>query len=140
LLLDKDRRIVPFTRPLSIKTGSVKVLSSFLDIDSREVITGSSGLMIPHRIVNSSFSANTPLLSLILFPVYTAGAETQLTRLSAALGCARLMECYVNARNFEGHGIAHLARLSRSTPIYQLCYSSFAGLQDVLSTSFPEMF
>ena len=140
VLLDKDRRILPFTRPLSIKKGSVNVLSSFLNIDSKDVITGSSGFMMPHRLVNDSFFANTPPLSLILFPVYTAGAVTQLTKLSSALGCARLIECYVNARNFKGHGIADLAKFTRTTPIYQLCYSSFDGLQDVLSTSFPEMF
>ena len=140
VLMDKDRRIIPFTRPFSIKTGSSKVLSSFLDIDPNEVISSGSGFMMPHRQVNSNFSESTPPLSLILFPEYNADVEPQLTKLSPALGCASLMECYVNARNIQGHGIGHLAELTRVTPIYKLTYGSFEGLQDLLSISFPQMF
>ena len=140
VLTDKDRRIIPFTRPFSIKSGSTQVLSSFLDIDPGEVISGSSGFMMPHRQVNSKFCANTPPLSLILFPEYNANADPKLTKLSPALGCARLMECYVNARNIQGHGIGHLAELTRVTPVYKLTYGSFEGLQNLLSTSFPLLF
>ncbi len=60
--------------------------------------------------------------------------------MSAALGCARLMECYVNARNIEDHGIGRLAEIMRTTPVYQLTYSSFNGLQQALRDELPAIF
>ena len=139
LLAGSDHRIHPFTRPLSLKAGSRAVLSSLMD-DEDQMITGADGFMLPHRLLTSRHCPATPPLSLILFPEYKAGAATELTTLSAAQGCARLMECYVNARNIQDHGIDRLAELSRGTPIYQLIYGNFDGLEQLLLDLFPTLF
>jgi len=139
ILAGNDHHIYPFTRPLSLKTGSSSVLSSFLNYDPKEVVAGANGFMLPHRLLNENLPA-TPPLSLILFPEYKAGTATELTKLTPALGCAKLMECYVNARNIRGHGISRLAEITRSTPIYQMTYGDFDGLHELLAESFPTLF
>ena len=140
VLAGNDHRIHPFTRPFSLKASSSAVLSSFLSYARQEVVAGASGFMLPHRLVNGTFSAATPPLSLIIFPEYKEGTATRITKLTAALGCARLMECYVNARNLQGHGFSRLAELTRRTPVYQLTYGSFVGLHEQLAESFPPLF
>ena len=139
ILAGNDHRIHPFTRPLSLKIGSSSVLSSFLSYGPQEVVNGANGFMLPHRLINENFPAAPPL-SLILFPEYKAGTTTELTKMTTALGCARLMECYVNARNIQDHGISQLAEITRNTPIYQLTYGSFDGLHELLDESFPTFF
>ncbi|MFW2367951.1 MAG: hypothetical protein ACN4GW_16155 [Desulforhopalus sp.] len=133
-------QILPFTRPLSLKTGACSVLGSLLDFDHRERIVGNSGMMLPHRMINTNFTSSTPPLSLVLFPQYISGTSIELTQLTGALGCARLMECYVNARNIQGHGISLLAQIARCTPIYQITYGSFDGLYELLNKHFPTLF
>ncbi len=133
-----DKCIHPFTRPISIKAGSNSVISSFLNFDAQQVVAGSDGLMLPHRLVNPDYQASIPPLSLILFPEYKSGEINDITRISGAKGCLRLIECYVNGRNIPGHGIDTLADLTRSIPIYQLTYSSFDGLRSSLFELFAE--
>jgi len=140
LLGEGEQRLYPFTRPFSIKSGSAAVLSSLLKYAPSEILSGVNGFMLPHRLVNPHFSAVSPAFSLILFPKYEAGAPTSLIPLPSALGCAQLMECYVNARNFQDHGIGQLADFTRNTPAYQLTYSSFTGLYELLNDSFSELF
>lgn len=130
-------QIHPFTRPVSFKKGSLPVLNTFAHYSQEDVIAGPAGLMLPHRLLNSDFTLEIPPLSLILFPNYVDGAITDITRISAGLGCARLMECFVNARNIDDHGIDRLANIARTTPIYQLTYASFDGLYETLQSSFP---
>ena len=141
VLLDETQaKIYPFTRPVSFKQGSLAVLASFTRFDIKKAVAGANGLMLPHRLLGEGFTPETPPLSLVLFPQYVQGVATEITPLSGALGCARLLECYVNARNLENHGIDRLAAISRSTPIYQLTYGSFDGLYDVLNNTFPDHF
>lgn len=140
VIAPENHRIFPFTRPFCIKRGGVGVVSTFMTFDSSEIIEGSRGIMLPHRLVNRLFSTCTPPLSLILFPVYQEGATVKLTKLSPALGCAELIKCYVNARNIHDHGIAGLAEITRNTPIYRLDYGNFDGVYDLLRTSFPHLF
>jgi len=140
IIAGNDQRLHPLTRPFSIKTGSTSAISSFLQYDPQEVVSGANGFMLPHRLVNPNFSALSPPLSLILFPEYKEGATNELVQLTAAWGCARLMECYVNARNIQGHGMSQMAEFTRNTPIYQLTYGSFKGLYELLDEAFPTLF
>ncbi len=135
-----SKHITPFTRPISFKSGSVPVVKSMAEWDQDSAIEGQNGLMVPHRIFRQNYSPKSPPLSLVLFPKYSRGCKTEISRMSAALGCARLMECYVNARNIEDHGIGRLAEIMRTTPVYQLTYSSFNGLQQALRDEFPAIF
>jgi len=130
-------KIRPFTRPVSFKKGSLAVLKTFAHFNPEDAIVGSAGLMLPHRLLNDDFAAENPSLSLVMFPNFVSGASIKITCISGALGCARLMECYVNARNINNHGIDRLANIARTTPIYQLTYGSFDGLYETLQRSFP---
>lgn len=140
LVTGPGRQLHPFTRPLSLKNGAAAVLDPFLSYAPSDVLSGGGGFMLPHRLVNSEFTRQRPPLSLVLFPEYKAGAPTELTKISAALGCARLLECYVNARNIPGHGVAQLAEIARATPLYELSYGGFLGLHEVLLGAFPGLF
>lgn len=133
-----EKRIHPFTRPISIKAGSRSVISSFLNFDPLKVVAGEDGLMLPHRLVNSDYQVSTPPLSLILFPEYKSGTINTITRLSGAQGCLKLIECYVNGRNIQGHGFGSLAELARSTPTYQLTYGNFNGLKSMIYELFSK--
>ncbi len=130
-------KIQSFTRPVSFKKGSLQILNTFAHFNQEDAIAGPTGLMLPHRLLNDDFTSEKPPLSLILFPNYVNGASTKITHISGALGCVRLMECYVNARNIDNHGIDCLANIARTTPIYQLTYGSFDGLYETLQGSFP---
>ncbi len=136
VIAEEDTHIQPLTRPISIKTGSAAILSSLLSFDQKKVLTGTDGFMLPHRLLNENFLTASPPLSLILFPQFIAGARLEITRLTSGIACSRLMECYVNARNFRGHGISWLAELSRKTPVYQVRYGSLKTLESI----FPEFF
>ncbi|TKB11662.1 hypothetical protein [Desulforhopalus sp. IMCC35007] len=140
LLQGTNPKIIPFTRPVSLKAGSLKVLKSFVDFNKESAVAGPGGIMLAHRLMNPHFIQVTPPLALIIFPQYVAGSMTEITRIGGALGCAQLMECYVNARNFKDHGVERLAGIARTTPIYRLKYSSFDVLYEALNNAFPEFF
>ncbi len=139
LLQGKNARMHALTRPLSIKTGSLPVLADFCRYSSQEVITGTNGCMVPHRLLNTHCPA-TPAAGLILFPKYEQGTATKLHTLSPAQACAGLIECSVNARNIPGHGISTLAEFTRKIPACRLTYSNFSGLHTLLVQSFPQLF
>ena len=133
-------RISPFTRPLTLRSASAKVLTSYVQWTKSQVLTGETGVMVPHRQLNPDFMPTQPLLSLILFPRYKADASPTLTELTPGIGCSRLMECYVNARNIPGHGISGLAQLTKTVPIMELTYGSFTGLGTLLAETLPDFF
>lgn len=135
-----EKTIDPLTRPLSLKSGSIPIIKDMVPCPSDAVIEGPAGMMVPHRLFSSNFSRKRPPLALVLFPQYEENAQTRVTKMSGALGCARLLECYVNARNLEDHGIDRLAALVRTTPVYHLTYSSFDGVEEMLKKELPSIF
>ena len=137
VFLAENGEIEPFTRPISLKTPDLSLLSSFVDLDPEMHIHDPHGMMIAHRNINAEFSLSRPALSLILFPKFKPGALTEITKLSSARSCFRLMECYVNARNVEGHGFNDLAGLIRQADSYQVTYGSFEGLYESLQRFLP---
>lgn len=140
LLSEDSHHIYPFTRPLTIRSASAQALAPYVQFKKDEVLTGESGFMVPHRQLNPDFTPAQPPLSLILFPRFQAGASAQLTELTPGIGCSRLMECYVNARNIPGHGISELARLTRKVPIMEMTYGSFTDLGTLLADTLPDFF
>lgn len=140
LLGDGAAELYPFTRPLSIKRGAQAALSSIVDFNSQDVLRGDNGFMVPHRFLHHHGCAKVPSLALILFPKYREHASTELLPLSPGLGCAHLLESYVNARNLEGHGVSGLASITRTTPVYQLTYGSFEDLPKIMSQALPAVF
>jgi len=139
VIAEEAPHLQPFTRPISIKSGSAGVLSSLLSFDNNKVLAGADGFMLPHHLVNDNYSATEPPLSLILFPQYVADVTTEITEMTSGEACSRLIECYVNAKNFRGHGISRLAELTRQTPVYQMIYGNLNTLESILPDLFSDI-
>jgi hypothetical protein len=140
VLSEESNCIRSFTRPLTIRSASAQALAPYVQLKGSEVLTGESGFMVPHRQLNPDFIPSQPQLALILFPRYQPKATAKLTELPPGLGCSRLMECYVNARNIPGHGISSLAQVTKTVPIMELTYGSFTGLGTLLADALPDFF
>jgi len=135
-----DHLMIPFTRPISLKQGSVEALAEILPKNGSSFLRGANGLMLAHRQINRKFSYTTPPLRAIVFPKYQKNTVAQITRMSGAMACAKLMESYVNARNIDGHGMAELARICRSIPSYRLTYGQLNSLPNLLAENLPVRF
>lgn len=132
VLLSREGLIGAFTRPLSLRHPTVAALSSSVHIDAAECLMGEAGSMVPHRCLNPWWAASTPRLSCIVFPEFIEDHPATLTRLSKAQGCMQLIGCYVNARNFAGHGLSEIAGLARDVASYTLKFGHFSDVMQVL--------
>lgn len=132
VFVTENGKIIPFTRPVSLKSPDISLLSSFVDLEQGDFISDPEGMMIPHRLINPDFHPATPAVSLILFPCYQYGGETEITKLSSARTCLQLMECHVNAKNIGGNWLGNLAGLTKQTAAYQVTYGCFDGLFESL--------
>ena len=134
---DEEAPMLPFTRPLCIKSGAATAVSKLIrEPDLHKVIQDKQGLVIPHRVLNPEFSPVSFPPALILFPRYQADAPLKIDKISGAQVCTLLMACDVNARNLADHGFQQVVRIARSTPAYQITYSSFRGIADALRDLF----
>lgn len=139
LFLTDDGRIIPFTRPINLKTRKPVVTDVFLDKYQEQIILSDTGeSIIPHRLLNKSFSANQPFATHIIFPEYREGAKTALIEISPAKSCFRLLQCHVNARNLPSHGIFSLSDIARNCRSYDLIYSDFDTVKGLLQTILPQ--
>ncbi len=136
VFITENGTMLPFTRPVSLKSPDISLLDSFVDLEQGELINDPEGMMIPHRWINPDFRPDTPPVSLILFPHYQYGVETEITKLSSARACFQLMECHVNVRNIGGQWLGNLAGLAKQTAAYQVTYGCFDGLFELLQRLF----
>ncbi|MFQ5485207.1 MAG: hypothetical protein ACE5DO_07720 [Desulfobacterales bacterium] len=132
IFLSNNGVIKPLIRPISLHYDSLSAVDDLVDPDEAQVLAGQRGVMVSHRVLNTSHVPCTPVLSRILFPKYQHGFGVELKKLSSAKSCFKLIECHVNARNMPGHGFGQLAALTRQTESYQLTYGGFDGLFDRL--------
>lgn len=136
VMFSKEGRMFPMTRPLCLKSPSYEALKTRIHIDETAILRGRDGVMIPHRILNAQWTASNPALDCIVFPTFVAGQPATLTKISSAVSCLKLMECYVNARNIPGHGFREIAAITRNAEAYELHFGSFDGVLDVLQPLF----
>ena len=129
---NKPYRIYPFTRPVCLKAPAVSPLIKRIKIDRQKTLGGRTGLMIPHRLLNTDHLAHTPAPLIILFPNFETGKNTTLTKLSGAQSGLKLMGCHVNARNLTGHGFREVAEFARMAKAFSLTYNGFDGLLEAL--------
>lgn len=120
---------IPFTRPVCLKAGSVQALAKEIIRPEKGWLIDGVGAIIPHRILNPSFSNRRQSPELILFPFYKKNAVTRVEKLSGAQASTRLMACCANARNLAGHGFKEIVSLARLKPSFQLTFGSFSGLE-----------
>lgn len=134
---DEEAPMLPFVRPVCIKADGAAAVSKLMrEQDLQKVMRDKQGLIIPHRALNADFSPVALPPALILFPQYLPDAPLKIDKISGAQACTRLMACDVNARNFTDHGFQQVTRIARSTPAYQVTYSSFQGIEDALRDLF----
>lgn len=137
---DGSGRVIPFPRPLCIKTGSVAVIKKMLPENLHGAIwEDASGAMIPHRLLHPDFTLTTSPPVLFLFPEYQKGSQLHVEKVSGARTSALLMTCDVNGRNLIDHGFRQLAGLARSVPAWRITYSSFADFNAVVLDLLPKM-
>lgn len=115
-----------FTRPLNLKTPSLKPLAGWFDFErpGEHVLPTPQGVLLSPALLNVAPPAGqSPVL--FIFPHYVPGGELELRPLSPAQTGLALMACLVNARNLPDHGFAGAARLARQSPGYALRYGHF---------------
>ena len=133
VLLSQDGRLLPFTRPISLKPPSLAALQAQIKIDEQAILVSPKGAMIPHRLLNPTWQPMQPRLTTIIFPEFIAGHPASLLPISAAKSCMQLLACHVNARTIPGHGFAELAEICRNTVSYELKFGDFTGLIPALA-------
>jgi len=132
--------IVPFPRPLCIKARASAAIRAIIPENGEEqLLADKQGVLVPHRLLNPDFPFLVPPVSLLLFPTYQAGSPLRIEKISPARTSALLMTCDVNARNLADHGFRQLVQLARSTPAYQIVYSSFAEFNELLPDLFAQI-
>ena len=131
----KTQNVIPFTRPLNIKTRGVEAVRQIIDLDSiTDQTRVSAGVtMIPHRLANPDFRKESPKISHIIFPKYIADSSPEVIKLSGAEAGLELMRSNVIARNLPSHGFSDVIKLVRNIPAYKVHYRHFDDLPDLTS-------
>jgi hypothetical protein len=115
-----------FCRSLVLKQGSAIIWERWLARGraSGELLEMNDGTVwIPPTLLNPSAVRAQVEPQVIVFPVYSAEATFKVEPLRPAASLFMLMQCLVNARNFDGYGIQRVKELSQKISAYQLVYS-----------------
>lgn len=133
-LSTSDWSLRPLPTSLSLKAGSWPVLAElFPQLESRPVMNGSSGPLRYVEPENLGDRGGAP--SIILFPAYARGQETQLTRLSPLETITRLLDSKmdIDAPATEAK-LAELLRFLETTPAYRVAYSDLESAHGAVET------
>jgi hypothetical protein len=137
IFIKTDSLIVEgFPRPISIKAHGLAALDDELDIQANadHVLFGPQATMIPRCLLNPNCQDETPALHSMVFPNHKKGSQFELVRMSKAEAGLALMECLLNARNLEGHGLGEASRIASCVPAYRLTYGGFSQLSNFMET------
>ena len=131
IFLAEDGTVTPVTRPISLKSSLNQYSWMNLHDYHDQIIASENEMMIPHRLLNDTFTPQEPRVTHIVFPHYVEGAAMELQSLSPAKSCFLLMQSHVNARNLEGLGVPVLAETVRNCNSYSLTYSRFEDVESI---------
>jgi hypothetical protein len=123
------------TRPINLKVSEQHVSWLLPDDHAGEIIASENGSMIPHRLLNPEFLPCRPRVTDIVFPEFTLAGPASLTAVSPAQCALYLMQCHVNARNLDGHGIADISAIARRCRSHRVTYGDFADLEPFFNPS-----
>lgn len=138
IFLGDDGTMIPFTRPVNLKTREPIVSDKFAEMNRDKILFSEDGAtMIPHRLLNNDYSPEKPVVGSILFPEFRKGATTELKPVSPARSVFLLLQCHVNARNLQSHGVASLSNIARKCQSFSLVYSDFESVEQILTSPFP---
>ena len=131
IFLADNGTVTPVTRPISLKTGPNHYSWMNLQECDDQIIVSENEMMVPHRLLNDTFTPQEPQVTHIVFPHYVEGAAMELQPLSPAKSCFMLMQSHVNARNLEGLGVPVLAETVRHCHSYSLTYGRFEDVESI---------
>ncbi len=123
-----------FTRPLNVKTRGIPAIQSIVDLDAirSQLSVSPTVTMIPHRLVNPDFKADSPAINRIIFPTYNRDSVPEVVKLTGAEAGLELMRSNVIARNLPAHGFNEVTRLVRNIPAYRVRYQHYDDLSDLI--------
>jgi hypothetical protein len=114
-----------FCRSLVLKRGSEMIWKNWQPkAESRNFFKLNDGsVWVTPTFLNASAVRASVEPHMILFPTYSAEAEFKVEKLTSAKTLFLLLQCLVNARNFEDQGINTVKKLSQKVSAYQFVYS-----------------
>ena len=136
VLIDlKSLNLIPFTRPLMVKSHGLDATLEMLGISAsnKQLMIGNYNSSIPHRLINSEYIDTPRPLKAIVFPAYSKAGNSHCERLSKAQAIVELMRSNVLARNLPSHGTKIIQQLVDNAPAFQCQYSNFDQLPTLLS-------
>lgn len=127
VLLGRDQPVASgLPRSLVVKPGSAEHILRMPAFRGASTVVGGLHQMIEPP---ASASASRPLpVSLVVFPEFAKGEEFAIAGHSAAECGIRLVQCNLNARNFDDGGFAAIARLARQAPAMSIRYGDYDQL------------
>lgn len=127
-----------FWRPINIKLYSTCLSDQELNTTDSEsgALANGSISMIPRPHLAPGW--DLPELKVILFPNIVSDDDHRVRRLSKAEAVLKLVECLINGRNLPNHGFEEVSRLAKTVPVYDLYYSGFDALPDLLAQVLPQ--
>ena len=116
-----------FCRSLVLKRGSEMVWKRWhasLGTESKDFLKMEDGsAWVTPTFLNPSAVRASVKPHVILFPTYNTEADFKAESLSPANTLFMLLQCLVNARNFDDYGVAAAKKLSQKVSAYQMIYS-----------------
>lgn len=130
-------RVSGFPRSLVLKGGSSAIWKPWLEgADSKDYIKMEDGsAWIAPTLLNPSAVVEEARPQLVLFPTYKVDADLDAEKLTPAGTLFNLLQCLVNARNFEDHGMAAVKQLSQTVSAYKLIYSDIEQAEEWIRTT-----
>lgn len=124
-----------FVRPIHLKPTAGR-LFPYLEEQGGLPLDHPGGWLVPPALLGGTPPVPPIPLHMILFPHYIPGATLTLEPLSRASTAVSLTGMLVNARNLPEHGFPELLRIARAIPGYQITYSGFEQLGQVIHSTF----
>ncbi len=126
----EDFQLSAFPRPLNVKVQALDVVRPlFQNTPSGEPVLDatSSGLVPPEYFTDQEIIPRAATRMFVI-PDYEKGSEFHFELLPSAGAGMALMKSILNIRNLPEHGMAIVARLVESVPVYRLTYGTFLQL------------
>lgn len=137
IFISHDGSMTPFTRPVNLKTREPILSPGFVKRNRDSLILSGSGeSMLPHRLLNPTFSNEQKTITHIIFPKFQEGVGAELSIISSAKSCFQLLQSHVNARNLPFHGVSSLSEITRNCQSYNLVYSNFNEIGPLFKSLF----
>lgn len=135
-LIDKDLRLVPCARPVSLKNQSIELIKArhpdaVLGPPARDTHKGTiAHLPAPQSSVARNLETATPRL--IIFPKWSADASLRLEAVGSGQAALRLIDQSFNYPILGRQGFERLADLVESAEAWELEYSSLDEARNAL--------